>query len=111
MKKHHVGFDSRDLSIRPITDDITRGAPIVNRNQKTEGEAMNIHTRNIRTLLTVAQLSEQCPGFTQPAIRWLLFNQNENGLAHSGAIIRNGRRVLIDVDKFFSWLDSRQHAV
>ena len=62
----------------------------------------------MRTLLTVAQLAERCPGLTQPAIRWLLFKATENGLAQSGAIMRNGRRVLIDVDKFFSWFDSRQ---
>lgn len=62
----------------------------------------------MRILVTIAQLAEKCPGLTQPAIRWLIFNSKENGLAQSGAIMRNGRRILIDVDKFFSWFDSRQ---
>lgn len=64
----------------------------------------------MRTLLTVAQLAERCPGFTQPSLRWLIFKSKDNGLAKSGAILRNGRRVLIDAEKFFSWLESRQMA-
>jgi hypothetical protein len=31
-----------------------------------------------------------------------------NGLAEAGAILRVGRRVLIDEERYFAWLDSRQ---
>ena len=39
-------------------------------------------------------------------LRDWIFKENENGLAESGAIIRVGRKVLIDEDKFFEWLTS-----
>ncbi len=59
-------------------------------------------------LLTVLQLTREQPGFSEHSLRWLLFKANENGLAKSGAIKRNGRRVLIDEIKFLEWVDSRQ---
>lgn len=42
---------------------------------------------------------------TEASIRWLIFNEKTNGLADSGAILRQGRTVLIDEDRFFAWLD------
>jgi len=59
---------------------------------------------------TVNQFAGKYPAFTEPSLRWLLFKANENGLAASGAILRNGRRVLIDDEKFFAWLASRQQS-
>ena len=58
-----------------------------------------------RTLLTVKQLAEKHPAFPQGGIRWQLFNEKQNGLAESGAVIRVGRKVLIDEDRYFAWLD------
>ena len=43
-------------------------------------------------------------GWTEPAMRWLIFKATENGLETSGAILRLGRRVLIDEVRFFDWL-------
>ena len=57
------------------------------------------------TLLTVQQFCQQHPAFTQGGIRWLLFNREENGLKR--AVVQVGRRVLIDVDGFFRWLDEQ----
>ena len=56
-------------------------------------------------LLTVRQFCQQHPAFTQGGIRWLLFNREENGLKR--AVVQVGRRVLIDVDGFFRWLDEQ----
>lgn len=64
-----------------------------------------------RNILTVAQFSERNPAFSQPSLRWLVFKSRENGLDKTGAVLRNGRRVLLDVDRFFIWLDSQQHRV
>ncbi len=55
-------------------------------------------------IVNVAQLSAEIPAFTQSSIRWLIFKSNENGLDQSGAILRVGRRVLIDSDKFVDWV-------
>ncbi len=56
-------------------------------------------------LVTTKQLAQMVPAYEgKPgAIRWQLFNSATNGLKESGAIIRHGRRILIDVDKYFSW--------
>lgn len=50
----------------------------------------------------------QSEGWTEPSIRWLLFNSRENGLDEAGAIVRLGRRVFIDETKFYSWLRSQR---
>jgi hypothetical protein len=58
-----------------------------------------------RNLLTVKQFADAHPAFTEAGIRWQIFNEKHNGLAESGAILRRGRRVYIDVDRYFAWLD------
>lgn len=66
---------------------------------------MSVDARN---LTTVRQFGEQRPVFSEPAIRWFIFNSQKNGLAAAGAIVRvpGSRRVLIDVTKFDQWLAS-----
>lgn len=41
-------------------------------------------------------------------LRWELFNSKINGLEKSGAIARKGRRVLINIDRYFEWIESQQ---
>lgn len=62
----------------------------------------------MRTLLTLRQFAETNPAFSESSLRWQIFNANTNGLTKSGAILRNGRRILIDPEKFHAWIDSRQ---
>lgn len=62
----------------------------------------------MQQLFTVRQFAEKVPAFSEPSIRWMVFKSQENGLAESGAILRRGRRVLIDADKFEAWLKSIQ---
>ncbi len=64
-----------------------------------------------QNLFTVSQFCEKHKCFTQGAMRWHLFNAANNGLAVTGAIIRVGRRVYIDEDLFFSWINSSPEAV
>lgn len=64
--------------------------------------------------LKVEQFSERNPAFTPAALRNLVFKAEPrqssrgeiqgNGLKESGAIIRLGRRVLIDEAKFLAWV-------
>ena len=68
-----------------------------------------------RSLLSVKQFSQVHPAFTQGSLRHLIFMSKErrtsrgmvagNGL--TAALVRVGRRVLIDEDKFFAWLDAQ----
>ena len=59
------------------------------------------------TLSTVNQFTAKQPAFTTGGLRSLIFNENSNGLAKSGAIVRIGRKVLIDEAKFFAWVESQ----
>ena len=45
-------------------------------------------------------------GIKAGGLRWQIFNENKNGLAESGAIVRNGRAVYIDEDRYWEWLRS-----
>ena len=68
------------------------------------------------TPLTIRQLSERYPAFSEPALRNLVFCAKPrlstkgpipgNGLDR--AIIRVGRKVLIDAEQFQSWLREKQ---
>jgi hypothetical protein len=62
------------------------------------------------TLSTVNQFTEKQPAFTTGGLRSLIFNEHQNGLAKSGAIVRIGRKVLINEEKFFSWIESQNKA-
>ena len=61
-------------------------------------------------LLTVSQFAEQHPAFSVVGLRWQIFNAEKNGLKEAEAIIRLGRKVLIDVEKYFQWVYNQQVA-
>ena len=58
----------------------------------------------ISPLSTVKQFCNKYPAFTEGGLRDRIFYADSNGLKKFGAILRNGRRVLIDEEKFFQWL-------
>ncbi len=59
-------------------------------------------------LYTVKQFAAKHAAFSEGSLRWLLFHRAGNGLEASGALLHNGRRILIDESGFFDWLKSRQ---
>ena len=61
-----------------------------------------------RVVLTVKQLAEQQPGLTEGGIRWDLFNRDKNGLVKAGAILRRGRKILIDPALYMEWLNENR---
>ena len=61
--------------------------------------------------LSVRQFIEKQPAFTNGGLRALIFNEYSNGLAKSGAIVRIGRKILIDETKFFTWIESQNKGV
>ena len=61
--------------------------------------------------LTVNQFTAKHTAFNLGGLRSLIFNEHQNGLAESGAIVRIGRKVLIDENLFFSWVQSQNKAV
>ena len=64
----------------------------------------------IPSLLTVKQFVNKDQAFTEGGIRFQIFNEKTNGLKESGAIVRMGRKVLINEEKYFQWLESQQAA-
>lgn len=72
-----------------------------------------------RRLGTIAQTAKAYPAFSQAALRDLVFNCEDrknsrgerirgNGLAP--AVVRIGRKVLIDFDGFEAWIDAHRQA-
>ncbi len=71
-----------------------------------------------RRLATIEQTAKLYP-FTPAALRDLVFRANDrqnsrgetikgNGLAKAGAVVRIGRKVLIDLDGFETWIDAHR---
>jgi hypothetical protein len=56
-------------------------------------------------LRTVDQFCQEHPAFTPGAMRWLLLHRQRNGI--ESAVVRLGRRVFIDVERFFAWVDAQ----
>lgn len=72
-----------------------------------------------RDLFTVEQFAERRPAWSQAALRNLILNAADrlnsrgeripgSGLSEAGAIVRVGRRVLIDEQAFFRWIAAQQ---
>ena len=73
---------------------------------------------NPRVLRTVRQFSERHPAFSQGGLRNIIFCSKPretsrgtipgNGMVEAGVLVRLGRRLLIDEERFFKWLDDQQ---
>lgn len=73
-----------------------------------------------RELLTVKQFSRAYPAWTEPALRALIYAARDrtasggrivrgNGLHDAGAVLKCGRRVLLDPQRFLGpWLAGQQ---
>jgi hypothetical protein len=59
--------------------------------------------------LTVNQFAEKHISFTKGGLRALIFNEQSNGLAKAGAVVRIGRKILIDESKFFAWVEAQNN--
>ncbi len=67
--------------------------------------------QNLRSVRQIVDASRPAgpdsePAITEGSLRWLIFNAQENGLDQ--ALVRVGRRVLIDLDAFNDWLESQR---
>ena len=57
-------------------------------------------------LLTVSQFCTKHTFISQGGLRFQIFNADNNGLSSFGAIVRMGRKVLIDESRYFEWGES-----
>ncbi len=58
---------------------------------------------------TVNQFVERHKAFTLGGMRQQIFYEDTNGLKEAGAIVRNGRKVLIKESAYFAWLEAQQN--
>lgn len=61
----------------------------------------------VPTHLTVKQFADKHPAYTVGGLRFHIFHAHENGLDEAEAILRLGRKVLIDEARFFTWVESQ----
>ena len=54
---------------------------------------------------TAKQLSKLEPAFTEPSIRWLIFNSQRNGL--DPHLQRIGRKRLVNIAGFRAWIKNQ----
>lgn len=62
-------------------------------------------------LSTVKLFSKEYPSFPEGGLRHLIFHAGSNGLQASGALVRVGRKVLIDEKLFFEWVLEKDGSV
>jgi hypothetical protein len=60
-----------------------------------------------RRLVAVKRVPSYYPdaNLTESSVRWLLFNAKDNGFGR--CVVRLGRKILIDLDKFEEWMDAQ----
>lgn len=75
---------------------------------RLSGRTSSFAGKPTRNFYTVRQFAEAHLAFSEASLRWQIFSAQENGLAESGALLRLGRRVLIDAARFYEWLDGQQ---
>jgi hypothetical protein len=63
------------------------------------------------TYLTVIQFCEAFPAFKVGGVRSQIFNESSNNLKASGAVVRNGRKILIKPERYFAWIESQNEVV
>ena len=61
----------------------------------------------VPNLMTVRQFAENFPAFSTGAIRNYIFYEELNGLQANKVIKRVGKKILIDVERFFLWVESQ----
>jgi hypothetical protein len=59
-----------------------------------------------RNLQSVASLTVEGP-FTEGQLRWWIFGAATNGLDAANAVVRVGRRVYLDIDRFEEWIEQQ----
>ena len=58
-----------------------------------------------RSILTIRQFSEKHTAFSEAGLRHLIFQGSANNF--NKVIRRAGKKILIDEQLFFNWLDSK----
>lgn len=115
MCRHHPRIENCDLR-SPGPDDPKIWTPFGPENRPDTGivSAFTGHNghnvdADVAKLVTIAQKAQdESNPFTEPTIRWQVFNAETNGLNAAGAIVRIGRRVYLDDDAYNRWIEAQK---
>lgn len=80
---------------------LIKGGRIVEVKHVPDEPAEKPATKVTPQLIPVPKWSEYHPWPTQSALRHLIFERETNGF--EVCMVRRGRRILIDAEKFFEW--------
>lgn len=97
----NLGDALRDVC-RGLADVLKRQQTIRSAQIQPSATAAGVNPPRLE-LLTVKQVADEYPAFTEASLRKLIFRGPLNGL--ECAIRRIGRRVLVDRRKFEAWLE------
>lgn len=78
---------------------------------KSETKSNTIITSviDLKDYLTIKQLTNENPAFTEGGVRSLIFHSNKNGF--KSCIRRIGRRILISRNAFTNWIEEQNREV
>lgn len=62
----------------------------------------------MKRYIPIPKFNEYHPDPSPAALRWLVFSNPDN---FSCCVVRRGRRVLIDEEKYFEWLEQQNKKV
>ncbi len=75
-----------------------------NHNSKTVNRFLTPVTTEVPELLTVAKFCNKYDFISEGGLRYQIFNRKNNGLEKSEAIIKLGKKIIINVPKYFDWV-------
>ena len=64
-------------------------------------------SKDTRRLIPIDAWRDYHPWPTAHGLRNYVKHRHSNGLDKFGAVLRVGRKILIDQDRFFAWIDSQ----
>lgn len=69
--------------------------------------SMKFNSQDEDEFVTVAQLAQRFPAFSQGSIRWLIFNMHTNGF--DKVVRKIGRKVILNLTEFRKFLNTNAH--
>lgn len=83
----------------------TQQSQTANHSKTAAFQSNEVGSREPSTpVYTVKQFSQKHPAFPEGGMRNRIFYQETNGMKKAGAVLRLGRKVLIDEARFFAWI-------
>lgn len=79
---------------------------LVARVEELERRVQRVESRHEPGLVTIKQAAERIPALTEDALRAHIKRRRKNGLQESQALIKKGRRWLIDLPRLIRWLET-----